>query len=311
MPAFITHTLFGEELLGTLPPWLKTLVEKNRESYTWGLQGPDILFYRRVKQGGSPLNKIGNRMHHEETDRLFSAMADYCASRREKGDREAVLAYLVGFIGHHAADSTCHPYVYWLQEQMSRAFSPHWAGMAHHSIESDMDSTLYRLRYLRSVHGFDVTARFSKEDRVLAPIALLYASVLHTVYGLTVPPGEISMALREARGTYRVLVDPTGGILTGAVQVAEAFVGQMGAASSFLRRDTYYDVLNLDHRPWYRLDTPAIQNRESVPDLLKLAGERARGMIEEAARGAWVGSGYHPTGLRPFDDGKDEPLTPQ
>ena len=81
----------------------------------WGCQGPDPLFYRKILLG-SPLHKLGNRMHSEKTDELFAALSR--AVRDLSGDaQEIAAAYFYGFVCHYALDSEIHPYVYCRQVQ--------------------------------------------------------------------------------------------------------------------------------------------------------------------------------------------------
>ena len=70
---------------------------------------------------------------HEEPGRVFFDRARrvvHCET-----DRDAALAYALGFVCHFALDSTCHPYV----EQFTRE-----SGVTHCEIETEFDNMLLR-----------------------------------------------------------------------------------------------------------------------------------------------------------------------
>ncbi len=72
-----------------------------------GLHGPDLLFYYHAAKS-NPVSALGNAMH-EEPGRVFFERARGVV--HEAKDRDAALAYALGFVCHFALDSTCHPYV--------------------------------------------------------------------------------------------------------------------------------------------------------------------------------------------------------
>ena len=115
MADFVSHHLFGEQAQSVFPAPVQELTRKHPVSFRWGCQGPDPLFYRKILLG-SPLHKLGNRMHSEKTDELFAALSR--AVRDLSGDvQEIAAAYFYGFVCHYALDSEIHPYVYCRQAQ--------------------------------------------------------------------------------------------------------------------------------------------------------------------------------------------------
>ena len=107
MPSTYAHRRFGTNVLEHLPDELRAQLEQNRELYDIGLHGPDLLFYYHAAKS-NPVGALGNAMH-EEPGRVFFDRARrvvHC-----EADRDAALAYALGFVCHFALDSTCHPYV--------------------------------------------------------------------------------------------------------------------------------------------------------------------------------------------------------
>ena len=106
MADFVSHHLFGEQALAVFPAPVQELAKKHPVSFRWGCQGPDPLFYRKILLG-SPLHKLGNRMHSEQTDELFAAFAQavHCLTGAAQ---EIAAAYFYGFLCHYALDSEIH-----------------------------------------------------------------------------------------------------------------------------------------------------------------------------------------------------------
>ena len=131
MPSTYAHRRFGANVLGHLPAELQTQLEAHREVYDIGLHGPDLLFYYHAVKS-NPVSNLGGAMH-DKPGRVFFDRARGVV--RAAQDRDAALAYALGFICHFALDSTCHPYV----ERYTRE-----SGVTHCEIETEFDNMLLR-----------------------------------------------------------------------------------------------------------------------------------------------------------------------
>ena len=89
MADFVSHHLFGRQALTVFPVPAQRAAACRPACFFWGCQGPDPLFYRKILLG-SPLHKLGNRMHSEKTDELFAALSR--AVRDLSGDAQERLA---------------------------------------------------------------------------------------------------------------------------------------------------------------------------------------------------------------------------
>ena len=107
MPSMYAHYHFGGKVFKALPKSARDIINKNRELYLIGLQGPDILFYYKPL-GKNRVNGYGYGMHDRPAEEFFRGAAE----RYENcGKDEAMLSYLLGFICHFALDSACHGYI--------------------------------------------------------------------------------------------------------------------------------------------------------------------------------------------------------
>ena len=131
MPSTYAHRRFGADVLALLPDGLRATLEQHRELYDIGLHGPDLMFYYKALQS-NPVNRLGNTMHEQKGEVFFTrarAVVEHAA------DKDAALAYALGFVCHFALDSTCHPYV----EAYTRQ-----SGVSHCEIETEFDDMLLR-----------------------------------------------------------------------------------------------------------------------------------------------------------------------
>ena len=131
MPSTYAHRRFGADVLQQLPAALQDQIGKNRALFDVGLHGPDLLFYYHAAKS-NPVSALGNAMH-EQSGRVFFERARGVV--RQAKDRDAALAYALGFVCHFALDSTCHPYV----EAYTRQ-----SGVSHCEIETEFDDMLLR-----------------------------------------------------------------------------------------------------------------------------------------------------------------------
>ena len=131
MPSTYAHRRFGANVLDHLPAPLQEKLEAHRELYDIGLHGPDVLFYYHAAKS-TPVSALGNAMHDEPGRKFFDRARHVVHTET---DRDAALAYALGFVCHFALDSTCHPYV----ERFTRE-----SGVSHCEIETEFDNMLLR-----------------------------------------------------------------------------------------------------------------------------------------------------------------------
>ncbi|MFV0528909.1 MAG: zinc dependent phospholipase C family protein [Lachnospiraceae bacterium] len=132
MPTTFAHDLFGAEVFKQAAAPVQKLVLSNKNLYRIGLHGPDVLFYYFLWV--NKVNQYGVRLHKEAARGFFEN--NLAKARAQKN--EALLSYLCGFACHLVLDSTCHPYIYSIEREVS-----------HGEIEKELD------RYLMLREGKD------------------------------------------------------------------------------------------------------------------------------------------------------------
>ncbi len=306
MPAFVTHELFGTQVFGQLDEEIQELLELNAAPYFWGLQGPDLLFFRDAVLGRSVLPRYGGLMHREKTDELFWALGSYLNERKGSDEYEALAAYILGFVGHYCLDSEAHPYIYFKQVQKERVLDESFHRSIHSRIESDIDTTFYQLKRGRDVQNYRPAKRLWGSAWEYRVIARLYQFLLEEVYGVQVDPSEVERAFSEARRMVQLTLDRHGSLIR-LVPAVEALANCPGRFSQHIRRRTVQeDVLNLNQEPWYHLSTPDKLDTRSFPQIFYTAAARAAKMMEQIYYSSQSGVPYEPKGLASFDNGSPE-----
>ena len=107
MPTTYAHYIFGSEVLYLLPEKYREIAEKYRSLYDTGVHGPDILFYYDALKKNEVVS-YGRRMHFTPARDFFENAKKVYESHE---DKEAMMAYILGFLTHFAFDSTAHGYV--------------------------------------------------------------------------------------------------------------------------------------------------------------------------------------------------------
>ena len=127
MPTTYKHDAFGRKVYKNLQGDLQELIRRHIQLYRIGLHGPDILFYYGLRK--NYVNQTGVRLHGEVAYPFFEQGIELV----RKNQDDALLAYLLGFACHFMLDSTCHPYIYHIEDQVS-----------HTIIEKEMDRRMMK-----------------------------------------------------------------------------------------------------------------------------------------------------------------------
>ena len=257
MPSTYAHRRFGADVLQQLPAALQDQIGKNRALFDVGLHGPDLLFYYHAAKS-NPVSALGNAMH-EQPGRVFFERARGVV--RQAKDRDAALAYALGFVCHFALDSTCHPYV----ERYTRE-----SGVSHCEIETEFDNALMREDGLDPIKFF--TASHIKPSRERAEVIAPFYEGVTVDETLAAMKGMITVhhLLQAANPVKRWVV------LTG-MRVAGKYEFMHGL------------VANPQPNP------KCVQSSQKLEELYKTAVPLAVRLIEEYAENKPLGAEYQHT----------------
>lgn len=201
MPTTYTHYAFGAAVRDALPKELQACVDANRDVYDFGVHGPDLLFYYHPLKANE-VNRQGVAMHEQPGRTFFTKAKTILANTPDPTQKQARLAYILGFYTHFLLDATCHTFV--------EAHVLH-AGVSHNRIEAEYDAHLLR-RAGEQPTAVDRSLLLSPGKKTAESIA--------PFFGLTNEVME--EVLTSQKRALHVFYSPSGmkrGIIRGLVQL--------------------------------------------------------------------------------------------
>lgn len=280
MPAYVTHSLFGKDVLGAMPNQdIKQFILQRPVPFEWGLQGPDLLFFNGTLHFARDhtLNRLGGLMHREQTENLFCGISESLLALKGEEGYENTLAYALGFCCHYSLDSVAHPFIYCMQERLKKSLPQACHRGVHNKLESDIDSEICRMKTGKPVHDFKVDQELVADSAVKKEVARLYARLLSAVYRHSVPLGAIERCFDEGYHVLRLVLDKP--CVLQIACVLDFLAGKRNALSAHVRRRfAKGDVLNLAHLPWQH-QRHGGEQAFSYPELEQQALERAVAMV--------------------------------
>ncbi len=191
MPAIYAHRVFGEAVINTLSPTLADKLLDHLPLFQMGLHGPDLLFYYQPFFK-TPMGALGNLLHGCTGQRVLQIMLEV-TDRLLEEERDAGLAYTLGFACHYLLDSACHPYV----EQLVKS------GKAPHcTVEGEFDLWLIRGEGKIPTEIDPVSHLSELTPADCAVIAPYFAALSHLVY----PDAPLKERPRQIVSAHRMLM---------------------------------------------------------------------------------------------------------
>lgn len=285
MPAQITHYLHACDACAALPEY-----DKYADAVALGALGPDFLYYYRLIGSGADVRELGVRLHSVDSDRLFSAFADYLASHP---DDIRALYFTYGFICHFALDATAHPYVYFVQNHIVKAENYHKKPFFKHVlIEHSIDIIMLRYKKEQSVGKFGLKncVPLKDEETVRSAVSVMTYVVNRLMPNCGFTDKKCKKAYYDCRRYLRLATDRTG-IKRVAIKVLETLCFMRGTVSNFLHpfmEDGDWDYSNYEKSDW--TDSAGNTRDDSFFELYDSACNLARSLCGKLAQ--YVDSGH-------------------
>lgn len=260
MPALTTHCLYGEKIaLNCNCDYLTKVINKYKQLYYIGCQGPDILFFYHkipyLQSNGKEVNKIGSLMHNENINELFTSLL----SQTYQSKDERMIAYLCGFIAHHCLDSQAHPYIFYRTGSAKVD-----TGYKHVSFEGEIDGAILdHFKIGRDEFRCDKLIKHNKKDREV--ISTMLSKAIKDSTGKDVGKKVIADCCKDLIMIEKMLYDPKGKKSVFLTKL-ENKLNAPGLATSMLitmKYDDKLDCLNYRHDNWSNpCDNTMITNKD-------------------------------------------------
>ena len=202
MPSYYTHYRFGSQVIGLLPPETQNRIQRFRQLYDVGLQGPDIFLYHNIFWKDSTV-ALSYHFHRQTGRELFSEVC----SRLRTESGEGGLAYLYGLLAHYCLDSTCHPFI---RQQTDDG------AIGHSELETELDRFLLFQDGHRPVYSYDFRPHLKLTPGECGTVASFYPPVTDTA---------VNRSVRSMAGSIRFLT-PTTGFRRGVLKLCMKLTGE-------------------------------------------------------------------------------------
>lgn len=155
MPSIYAHNKFGKLSIENLTESQRKIVEENRDFYDLGLQGSDFYFFE-IFNSKKPINRIGNIIHKSS---CRESLENFLKTDLDDENR----AYIYGYIGHFALDSSAHPHInLWSKN-----------GINHAKLETEFDKILMKEDKVE-VKKFNLGNLTPVNENILDKVSKLY-----------------------------------------------------------------------------------------------------------------------------------------
>lgn len=280
MPAILSHWLLGKKVLpGISSRATSVVIDKN--SFFWGCQGPDILFFSRLMPWmvGQNIRKYGSKLHNGSPMRVFNPLFELIKVC-DNSNYDRLLSYCLGMCCHYALDRTAHPYIVWLEDSMKKN-DPRGEDYHYHGeIESMLDVIL--LRHETGLIPADVRLSdcIPADSAVTATTALVYSKMLYQSFGFRPEPRCVRRLADDMRSCFDVLNDRYALRLPIVASVENIIWKRRshGSMSAFMRpysESLAYDYGNFCHREWYNIYAPREKSSRNILELFDDATDDA------------------------------------
>lgn len=195
MPASYAHYTFGSQVLSEIKNLsIKQLLLGHHDTYDIGLHGPDILFYYKPIKSNH-VSKTGYALHDKTADNFFDHARQVIKQASSQEEKDAAMAYAIGFICHFALDSECHGYV----DDMVKKLS-----VSHTKIESEFERLLLDKNHLNPITT-RTTAHIMASEKCASCIAPFFQGLMSFE---DITPEEILKALKSFKFYSNLLLAP-------------------------------------------------------------------------------------------------------
>ncbi|SFQ43102.1 Zinc dependent phospholipase C [Lachnospiraceae bacterium XBB1006] len=280
MPGFYTHYLFGAMTFpGLRNQHTKDIIRDNKSVYTFGLQGPDFLFYFLPSQIIHRGN-LGSTMHERRTGCFLFHLLNTCTQFTDPEDRAIAECYILGFLGHYTLDSVAHPYIYDRSGFVFQKTQKYYS--RHIELETEIDSEMldyYKHRKPSAFAQHKLLTLTSKQKKVIS--ACLTSALQQTYPEYFLHSALMRMALRWMQIGTHLFYDKNGWKKPLVRNLENKIFGYY-PISFMIPTDTpsdFIDSTNVLKETWKNPWNPTKQSNESFYELFERAQNEYRHLI--------------------------------
>lgn len=286
MPDLTTHYLFGEQVYSNLNHDVQLIINKHRNIFNVGLQGPDLLFFHNIIKypfsSKSEIQKISGKMHTQLIKEVLNYMKLYIATLESPSTEHDILSsYYLGYVCHYFLDKTVHPYVYFLVDKVCDKFPRETKASAHFKIESDIDVILFNHFKNIPISQFSVKDNFTVSNLEKNIVAKMYCDIIEELFDVKVTIADIMKCFDNLVNVSKLLYHKTQIFSNIAKVLNIIFPITKDITSHIKSSDVNIDSANLNCKLWHHPLYPQKKSHKSVLTLFHDAKKEVVDTINE------------------------------
>lgn len=285
MPDIITHYIFGLDTMQSIKHTsICKCINKNRDLFLLGLQGPDPFYYHRLLKKDNKAY-IASRMHTEKTgDFLMSALC--YIKKLEPSDKafNECLSYISGFVCHYILDSMLHPYIFYFGGRRIDGIPETYAYTGlHRKIELAIDTILCMEKLNVKSSSFKVGQTVLKLGTPPESLRNLLNNTLFLNYGISEGGQLFNESYKDMKTYFKLTYDPLG-TKKGFAKMSSPFISKdiQPLADAFSYHNCVnpcFDYMNRAKRVWLHPITGNVYTF-SVYDIIRNAGKKSVTLLQ-------------------------------
>lgn len=229
MPSNVVHCYFAQKVYDSLNAEARAIIDKDKQAFFVGAQGPDLMFYMRFRK--PPINKLGEMLHDSfGTGELMRQSAAYAAAN----DTDTMMPFIFGQLCHYALDSELHSYIYYRESDLPAHYPKSAHKYIHVVFESGLDYLCVRDYLKKNTKFYKAYKNLNISAASRRAVSLYYSRVAAPSFGIDLPPKYPYKAINLMRLFYRMLDDITG-IRYIVIRGVEVILRSPQMVSAFIR----------------------------------------------------------------------------
>jgi hypothetical protein len=286
VPGFITHYICGEAALNGLTEESQKLIERHRQLYNVGCQGPDIFFYYLPGLLKKNMKNIGIEMHRNNFGSFISCMLDGVA-RADAKTRPILFSYISGYLTHYALDCRAHPYVYYKSGFRSKDDTKRRSRLRysvyHRNVETAIDVLMLQLMSSEKPSDKKLWQLIKTDETQATLIARLVSDCISASYNREISPKQVYKSMRYMVNVTRILQSKKGR-RKRLMELAEDLTVGDHLLSCIIHQQEItdgIDYLNVQKQPWYMPWDDQNENTATFGELYNTAVEDSVKLISD------------------------------
>lgn len=282
MPDLTTHHLFGEIVFDDLNQDIKDIINKHKNVFNVGLQGPDLLFFHNALKPSfsnqSNLPRLASKMHTELIKEVLNYMKMYIATLEHPSTEHDILtSYYLGYICHYFLDKTVHPYVYFLVDKVCKRFPKLTQTSVHVKIEAEIDTIFYNKLKSKCITTFSVRNNLTVSTVDKNIIGKMYSDMIRELFDEDIEILRIMKCFDDMVNTSVLFYDKTK-ILSKASKIVNSILPISKDLTNHIKPlEVKADTANLNCNLWHH---PLYQENKSHKSVLSLFYDAKEDVVE-------------------------------